>query len=219
MADDRSEIGPVAPPELLAPAGSPEALRAAVAAGADAVYLAGRRFGARHYAANFPDDELRSAVDYAHLHGVRVYVTVNTLVSDAELPDVVRYLLWLYEIGVDAVLVQDTGVAALAREVVPALPLHASTQMAIHNREGVSWAARKGLSRVVPARERTLPEIEGIAEVPGSGVEVFAHGALCYSYSGQCLLSSVIGGRSGNRGMCAKPCRKPYRLVTAGKDG
>ena len=218
MAHDRSEIGPVAPPELLAPAGSPEALRAAVAAGADAVYLAGRRFGARHYAANFSDDELRSAVDYAHLHGVQVYVTVNTLVSDAELPDVVRYLLWLYEIGADAVLVQDTGVAALAREVVPALPLHASTQMTIHNREGASWVAQKGFSRAVPARELSLPEIEGIAEVPGIGVEVFAHGALCYSYSGQCLLSSVIGGRSGNRGMCAQPCRKPYRLVTAGKD-
>ncbi|NLM29054.1 MAG: peptidase U32 [Methanomicrobiales archaeon] len=218
MAHDRSEIGPVAPPELLAPAGSPEALRAAVAAGADAVYLAGRRFGARHYAANFSDDELRSAVDYAHLHGVRVYVTVNTLVSDAELPDVIRYLLWLYEIGADAILVQDTGVAALAREVVPALTLHASTQMTIHNREGASWAARKGFSRVVPARELSLLEIEDIAGVPGIGVEVFAHGALCYGYSGQCLLSSVIGGRSGNRGMCAQPCRKPYRLVTAGKD-
>ncbi|CCJ36971.1 putative protease [Methanoculleus bourgensis MS2] len=218
MPHDYPETGSAASPELLAPAGSPEALAAAVAAGADAVYLAGRRFGARHYAANFSDDELRSAVGYAHLRGVRVYVTVNTLVSDAELPDVVRYLLWLYETGVDAVLVQDTGVAALAREVVPDLPLHASTQMTIHNREGVARAAREGFSRVVPARELTLPEIEDIAEVPGIGIEVFAHGALCYCYSGQCLLSSVIGGRSGNRGMCAQPCRKPYRLVTAEKD-
>ncbi|KLK87451.1 peptidase U32 [Methanoculleus sediminis] len=209
------------PPELLAPAGSPEALAAAVAAGADAVYLAGRRFGARHYAANFSDEELEYAVGYAHLRGVRVYVTVNVLVRDAELPDVARYLLRLYEIGVDAVLVQDIGVAALAREVVPDLPLHASTQMAIHNREGVARTAREGFSRVVLARELTLSEIKGIAEdaeARGIGIEVFAHGALCYCYSGQCLLSSVIGGRSGNRGMCAQPCRKPYRLVTAGTD-
>jgi len=208
-------------PELLAPAGSPEALAAAVAAGADAVYLAGRRFGARHYAANFSDEELRSAVDYAHLRGVRVYVTVNTLIRDAELPDVARYLLWLYESGVDAVLVQDAGVALLARETVPDLPLHASTQMTVHNREGVVRAAREGFSRVVLARELTLAEIEDIAadaEAQGVGIEVFAHGALCYCYSGQCLLSSVIGGRSGNRGMCAQPCRKPYRLVTAGTD-
>ncbi|WP_332450516.1 U32 family peptidase [Methanoculleus sp.] len=208
-------------PELLAPAGSPEALSAAVAAGADAVYLSGRRFGARHFAANFSDEELRSAVDYVHLHGVRVYVTVNILVREAELPDVARYLLWLYETGADAVLVQDAGVASLAREVVPDLPIHASTQMTVHNREGVIRAAREGFSRVVLARELTLPEIEGIAgeaEARGVGIEVFAHGALCYCYSGQCLLSSVIGGRSGNRGMCAQPCRKPYRLVTAGKD-
>jgi len=208
-------------PELLAPAGSPEALAAAVAAGADAVYLAGRRFGARHYAANFSDEELESAVGYAHLRGVRVYVTVNVLVRDAELSDVARYLLHLYEIGVDAVLVQDAGVASLAREIVPDLTLHASTQMAIHNREGVARAAREGFSRVVLARELTLSEIEDIAadaEARGIGIEVFAHGALCYCYSGQCLLSSVIGGRSGNRGMCAQPCRKPYRLVTAGTD-
>ncbi|MCT8337716.1 peptidase U32 [Methanoculleus sp. Afa-1] len=208
-------------PELLAPAGSPEALAAAVAAGADAVYLAGRRFGARYYAANFSDEELRSAVDYAHLRGVGVYVTVNVLVRDAELPDVACYLLWLYETGVDAVLVQDAGVASLAREVVPDLTLHASTQMAIHNREGVARAAREGFSRVVLARELTLAEIEDIAADAGAqgvGIEVFAHGALCYCYSGQCLLSSVIGGRSGNRGMCAQPCRKPYRLVTAGTD-
>jgi putative protease len=208
-------------PELLAPAGSPEALAAAVAAGADAIYLAGRRFGARHYAANFSDEELRSAIDYAHLRGVRVYVTTNILIRDAELPDVVRYLLWLYEIGADAVLVQDAGVAALAREVVPDLPLHASTQMTILNREGVARAAREGFSRVVLARELGLPEIEGIAEdaeARGVGIEVFAHGALCYSYSGQCLLSSVIGGRSGNRGTCAQPCRKAYRLMTGEMD-
>ncbi|MCK8519690.1 DUF3656 domain-containing U32 family peptidase [Methanoculleus sp. 7T] len=212
------EHRPGTSPELLAPAGSPEALAAAVAAGADAVYLAGRRFGARRYAANFSDEELRSAVDYAHIRGVKVYVTVNTLVRDAELPDVVRYLVRLYETGVDAVLVQDIGVASLAREVVPDLPLHASTQMTIHNREGVARAAREGFSRVVLARELTLPEIEDIAEAQGIGIEVFAHGALCYCYSGQCLLSSVIGGRSGNRGMCAQPCRKPYRLMVGEMD-
>ena len=229
MAHDHQEprAEPGAPPargtlpELLAPAGSPEALAAAVAAGADAVYLAGRRFGARHYAANFSDEELQSAIDYAHLRGIRVYVTTNILIKDTELPDVVRYLLWLYEIGADAVLVQDTGVASLAREVVPDLPLHASTQMTIHNREGVARAAREGFSRVVLARELGLPEIEGIAEdaeAQGVGIEVFAHGALCYCYSGQCLLSSVIGGRSGNRGTCAQPCRKPYRLMTGEMD-
>ncbi|WP_243671223.1 U32 family peptidase, partial [Methanoculleus chikugoensis] len=181
--------------------------------------------GARHYAANFSDEELESAVGYAHLHGVRVYVTVNVLVRDAELPPgVARYLLHLYELGVDASWCRTSGVAALAREIVPDLTLHASTQMAIHNREGVARAAREGLSRVVLARELTLAEIEDIAADAeargGIGIEVFAHGgALCYCYSGQCLLSSVIGGgRSGNRGMCAQPCRKPYRLVTAATD-
>lgn len=218
MPYNHSGVYPSTSPELLAPAGSPEALKAAIAAGADAIYLAGRRFGARHYAANFSDDELQAAIDYAHLHGVRIYVTVNTLVSDAELTDVTRYLLWLYEIGVDAVLVQDIGVATIAQEIVPDLPLHASTQMTIHNREGVAQAERKGFSRVVLARELTLAEIEDIIETSEIGIEVFAHGALCYCYSGQCLLSSVIGGRSGNRGMCAQPCRKPYRLVTAEMD-
>ncbi len=208
-------------PELLAPAGSPAAFRAAVAAGADAVYLGGKRFGARRYAPNFTDDEIREAVRYAHAHGIRVYVTVNTLVHDRELADVVEYLLWLSSIGTDAVLVQDTGLAALAREVVPALPLHASTQMTIHNADGVRWAAGQGFSRVVLARELSLAEIRHIAdETQETGVrlEVFGHGALCYSWSGQCLLSSFIGGRSGNRGMCAQPCRKPYTLVTAGTD-
>ena len=134
---------------------------------------------------------------------------------------VAEYLVWLYAAGVDAVLVQDIGVAAMAREIVPALPIHASTQMTIHNTEGVLWAAEQGFSRVVLSRELSLAEIHRIAEKTrhtGTGLEVFAHGALCYSYSGQCLLSSVIGGRSGNRGMCAQPCRKPYTLVTADRD-
>ncbi len=208
-------------PELLAPAGSFDALVAAVAAGADAVYLSGTRFGARRYAANFAEEDLAEAIEYAHLRGVRVYVTVNTLIRDAELADVAAYLLRLYAMGADAVLVQDIGVAAVVREVVPELPLHASTQMTIHNREGVVWAAEHGFSRVVLAREMPLSDIEAItrdARTHGVGLEVFVHGALCYCYSGQCLLSSVIGGRSGNRGMCAQPCRKPYDLLVGKTD-
>ena len=215
--------GPAHPhiPELLAPAGSPEAFHAAVAAGADAVYLSGKRFGARKYASNFSDKEIEDAVRYAHDRDVNVYVTVNTLVHDRELSDVLGYLVWLYSIGVDAVLVQDTGVAMLARRIVPGLVLHASTQMTIHSADGVRWAATKGFRRVVLARELSLEAVSSIAEATketGVGLEVFAHGALCYSYSGQCLLSSVIGGRSGNRGMCAQPCRKPYALVTGNTD-
>jgi U32 family peptidase len=205
-------------PELLAPAGSPEALKAAIAAGADAVYLSGKRFGARKFAANFDERELKEAVDYTHLRRVKVYVTVNTLVRDDELPEVARYLLWLYEIGVDAVLVQDVGVAALARRMVPDMDLHASTQMTIHSRAGAVWAERLGMKRVVLAREVSLQEAEEIARGLNIGLEVFVHGALCYCYSGQCLLSSVIGGRSGNRGMCAQPCRKPYVLLRGEKD-
>lgn len=203
-------------PELLAPAGSMEALKAAVAAGADAVYLGGTRFSARRFAANFDDDALREAVDYAHVRGVAVHVTVNTLVHDAELPALADYLLFLSEIGVDAVLVQDVGVLRLARTLVPHLVVHASTQMTITTAEGVRWAAEAGCSRVVLAREVSLAEIEAMRPVlakTGCELEVFLHGALCYAYSGQCLLSSVIGGRSGNRGACAQPCRKPYALM------
>ncbi len=208
-------------PELLAPAGSMESLKAAVNAGADAVYLAGKQFGARHYAANFNNADLKEAVNYAHLRGVKVYVTVNTLIKDHELPDLAKYLLFLYENGVDAILVQDIGAARIAKEIVPDLALHASTQMTIHNAEGVKWAGEFGFKRVVLAREMKLAEIEEISENIGSEqieLEIFAHGALCYSYSGQCLLSSFIGGRSGNRGMCAQPCRKPYDLISGEKD-
>jgi len=208
-------------PELLAPAGSPEAFKAAVAAGADAVYLGGKQFGARSSAPNFTDAEIEEAITYAHRRDVRVYVTINTLIHDRELEQVAEYLIWLYSVGADAVLIQDTGVAALARTIVPLLPLHASTQMTLHTTESVRWAAEQGFSRVVLARELSLEEISRIARETGKygiGLEVFAHGALCYSYSGQCLLSSVIGGRSGNRGMCAQPCRKSYSLVTAETD-
>ncbi len=205
-------------PELLAPAGSEEALIAAINAGADAVYLGGSRFGARQFAANFDEAALIRSVARAHAQNVAVYVTVNILTHDRELVDVARYLLMLYRAGVDAVLVQDFGVAALARWLVPDLPLHASTQMTIYTIEGVRWAAAHGFSRVVLARELSLAEVTAIATAAEEehldiGVEVFLHGALCYSYSGQCLLSSVIGGRSGNRGSCAQPCRKPYTLL------
>jgi putative protease len=212
---------PVRIPELLAPAGSREALQAAVAAGADAVYLGGIRFGARKFAQNFSEEELAAAVDYAHSRGVKVYVTVNTLLRDRELEDAAGFFVALYRMGVDALLVQDPGLVELARTIVPGLELHASTQMTILTREGVQWAKEHGLSRVVLARELSLDEIRRISgDLNGAipGLEVFVHGALCYSYSGQCLLSSVIGGRSGNRGMCAQPCRKPYRLVEADTD-
>ncbi len=203
-------------PELLAPAGSPEALRSAIAAGADAVYLGGKRFGARKFATNFNESAIAEAIDYAHLRGVRVYVVVNTLVREDELSDAAEYLIRLYEMGTDAVLLQDLGVAVLAGLLVPELERHASTQMTIHNREGVLYAARAGFKRAVLAREVTLDEIkkwESGSKASGLGLEVFVHGALCYCYSGQCLLSSAIGGRSGNRGMCAQPCRKPYVLL------
>ncbi|MDE2546504.1 MAG: U32 family peptidase [Methanocorpusculum sp.] len=206
-------------PELLAPAGSPEALKAAVAAGADAVYLGGKAFGARRYAANFDRAELSQAVLYAHTNGVKVYVTVNTLATDDELPGIAEYLTFLSETGVDAVLVQDQGILSIAREVVPDLPLHASTQMTIHNTAGIRFAAEHGISRVVLARELPLEDVAaigGVAKEYGIELEVFCHGAICYAYSGQCLLSSVIGGRSGNRGMCAQPCRKPYTLLADG---
>lgn len=203
-------------PELLAPAGSREAFEAAIAAGADAVYLSGTRFGARAYAANFEDMALRTAIQDAHSRGIRVYVTVNTLVSDEELKTVGEYLIFLYTIGVDAILVQDHGVLSLARYLVPALPLHASTQMTIHSVEGVRYAAEHGISRVVLARELPIDEVREINSVAKGlnvGIELFAHGALCMGYSGQCLLSSVIGGRSGNRGRCAQPCRRKYMPV------
>lgn len=207
-------------PELLAPAGSPEALKAAVYAGCDAVYLGGRMYGARAYASNFDNAGIEQAVAFAHSHGVKVYVTVNTLLRDADLKEAADYLRFLSEADVDAVLIQDVGLLSLAREIVPDLPLHASTQMTIMNRAGVEFAAENGISRVVLAREVTLAdaaELVRVGEELGVGIEIFAHGALCYSYSGQCLFSSAIGGRSGNQGMCAQPCRKPYTLLADGE--
>ena len=195
--------------EILAPAGNREALDRAVAAGADAVYLGYAAFSARAGAGNFDEAALREAVSFAHLRHVRVYVTVNTLVKDAELPEVLDVLRLLNELRVDGVLVQDLGVLRLARACFPDLPIHASTQMAIHNATGVRWCGEQGIRRVVLARECSLEEIR-LAARQGVEIEVFGHGAQCVAVSGQCLFSSMIGGRSGNRGRCAQPCRLTY---------
>ena len=203
--------------ELLSPAGNREAFDAAIACGADAVYLGYTAFGARSYAGNFDEDGLRSAVEYAHERNRKVYVTVNTLVKEKELPELKRVLKVLENLHIDAVLVQDLGVVKLILEHYPALALHASTQMTVHNRQGALTLKKLGFSRVVPARECSLNEITEIVSV-GIETEVFGHGALCVSVSGQCLLSSMIGGRSGNRGKCAQPCRMLYR-VNGGQPG
>ena len=195
--------------ENLAPAGNREALDRAVAAGADAVYLGYAAFSARAGAGNFDEDALREAVHFAHLHHVHVHVTVNTLIKDGELSGVMEVLRLLNEVRVDAVLVQDLGVMHLARTCFPDLPIHASTQMALHNAAGVEFVKRHGLTRAVLARECSLAEIRKAADV-GIEIEVFGHGAQCVAVSGQCLFSSMIGGRSGNRGRCAQPCRLPY---------
>lgn len=204
--------------ELLAPAGNFDALRAAVNAGADAVYLAGSSFGARAYAENFSQDNILDAVKFAHLHGVAVHVTTNTILADDELENFAEYVKFLRRANVDALLVQDLGAAKIIKTIAPEIPLHASTQMTIHNLDGVKFLADLGFSRVVLARELTLAEIETIAQNSPIEIEIFAHGALCVCFSGQCLMSSMIGGRSGNRGRCAQPCRLPYSLVDANGD-
>ncbi|MCZ7372351.1 MAG: DUF3656 domain-containing protein, partial [Candidatus Methanoperedens sp.] len=184
---------------------------AAVENGADAVYFGGTLFSARQYASNFNREELEWAIDYAHERGVRAYVTVNTLIKDSELDKAYDYLHFLCKAGADAVIVQDMGILKLLREQLPQLPVHASTQMTIHNVEGMKFLQDMGVKRVVLARELSLVEIKRIKAETGIEIETFIHGALCFSYSGQCLLSSMIGGRSGNRGYCAQPCRKKYR--------
>jgi len=200
-------------PELLAPAGNWESLVAAVENGADAVYLGGKMFNARQSAGNFDNDELARAVDFAHVRGVKVYVTVNILLDERELPEAAEFLHFLQRCGTDAAIVQDLGLARLARRVIPELPLHASTQMTVHNLPAALLLKEAGVSRVVPARELSLAALKEIAQRGGVEVEVFIHGALCVCYSGQCLMSSLIGGRSGNRGRCAQPCRLRYVLV------
>ena len=201
--------------ELLAPAGSFDALKAAVNAGADAVYLAGENFGARAYAENFSRETLIDAVKFAHLRGVSVHVTTNTILADDELDNFADYVKFLRKANVDALLVQDLGAVEIIRQVAPDMPLHASTQMTIHNLEGAKFLGELGFGRVVLSRELSLTEIENIAKNSQIETEIFIHGALCVCYSGQCLMSSLIGARSGNRGRCAQPCRLPYKLVDA----
>lgn len=199
--------------ELLAPVGSYEALIAAVQNGADAVYLGGKKFGARQYASNFDEDVLIEAVDYCHIRGVKVYVTVNTLTANEEFKEFMEYIRFLYNIDVDAVIIQDLGALKAIRESFPDFEVHASTQMTIHNLDGIKLLKDLGVKRTVVAREMKLEDIQYIKENSDMEIEVFIHGALCICYSGQCLMSSLIGGRSGNRGRCAQPCRLPYKLV------
>lgn len=199
--------------ELLAPAGSMETFRAVINAGADAVYLGGGRFGARAYADNFTEEELLSAIDYAHIHGRKVYLTVNTLFKERELTeDLYSYLLPYYKQGLDAVIIQDMGAFQMVREAFPGLSIHTSTQMTVTNRYGAAMMKEMGADRVVTAREMSLTEIRDIRDHVDIEIESFVHGALCYCYSGQCLLSSMLGGRSGNRGRCAQPCRLSYEV-------
>ena len=196
--------------ELLSPAGSLDALRAAVCNGADAVYFGSENFNARRSAKNFTLDELPETVRYCHVRGVKVYLTLNTLVSDREMRAAAQTITAAARAGVDAFIVQDFGVVSLCRQIAPSVPLHASTQMSIHSLEGVKQAAAMGITRVVLARELSKENIAFICRNSPVEIEVFVHGALCMCHSGQCYMSSVIGRRSGNRGQCAQPCRLPY---------
>ena len=198
--------------ELLAPAGSYESMMAAYKAGADAVYIGGTKFGARAFADNLDTERMKEAIDYAHLRGKKLYLTVNTLIKEKEIEEVYEYLLPFYREGLDAVIVQDFGVFQLVREEFPDMDLHASTQMTVTGVRGAAWLKERGASRVVTARELSIEEIRRIHQQVPVEIESFVHGALCFCYSGQCLLSSMIGGRSGNRGRCAQPCRLPYQL-------
>lgn len=204
-------------PEILAPAGSIEALKAAVHAGCDAVYIGGSRFGARAYAENPGEEEMLSAIRYCHLHGVKIYMTVNTLLKNAELEGLYEFLAPFYEAGLDAVLVQDMGVLSLVNEWFPDLAIHASTQMTITQGKTADFLKPYHVTRIVPARELTLRELRQMRQDTDVEIEVFVHGALCYCYSGQCLFSSMLGGRSGNRGRCAQPCRQLYQWQGKGK--
>ena len=197
--------------ELLAPAGSYEGLQAVVKAGADAVYIGGSMFGARAYANNPQQEEMLEAIDYAHIHGKQIYLTVNTLLKNKELyGQLYDYLAPYYQQGIDAVIVQDLGVLSFLKKEFPNLPIHASTQMAVTGAKGAGLLKEAGVSRIVTARELSLKEIHEIYQETGIEIESFVHGALCYCYSGMCLFSSMLGGRSGNRGRCAQPCRLPY---------
>lgn len=204
--------------ELLAPAGSFETFKAVIEAGADAVYVGGNKFGARAYANNFDTEQLVEAIDYAHLRGRKVFLTVNTLLKNNEIDKLYDYLLPFYEAGLDAVLVQDFGVLNFIHNAFPDMPIHTSTQMTVTCEEGAMLLKDYGVERIVMAREVSLEEMKTIHEATGLEIEAFVHGALCYSYSGQCLFSSMLGGRSGNRGRCAQPCRLPYKVLDSFKN-
>lgn len=199
--------------ELLAPAGDFSCLKAAIEAGCDAVYIGGKLFGARAFSSNFTDDEIIKAINYAHLFGVKVYVTTNTLIYDKEVERFLEYISFLHKNNVDAVIIQDLGMLDLVRQTFPNLEVHASTQMHIHNLDGASFMKKLGVKRVVLARETSISKIKEIKEKTNIDIEIFIHGALCVSYSGQCLMSSLIGNRSGNRGTCAGSCRQSYSIV------
>ncbi len=202
-------------PELLSPAGSFEALRAAIDGGADAVYMGGASFNARINAKNFTEDDMREAVSLAHAYGVKLYQTVNTMIFDRERDDLLRAAEISAKLGIDAFIVSDLGVAGLLREYLPDVPLHASTQMSVHNTDGARLLEKYGFTRVVPARELSREDIKTLVNGTSLEIETFIHGALCVSHSGQCLFSSLVGGRSGNRGLCAQPCRLPYACSDA----
>lgn len=202
--------------ELLAPAGDFSCLTAAFHAGADAVYLAGKSFGARAFAGNFTTEELVEALDYAHLFSKKIYLTLNTLIKEKEFGSIAGYLTPFYEHGLDGVIIQDPGLIPYFKREFPLLELHASTQMTVSNYRSALWLKEQGILRVVPARELSLKELREIKEKAGVEVETFIHGAMCYCYSGQCLFSSFLGGRSGNRGRCAQPCRLPYKVWEKG---
>lgn len=199
-------------PELLAPVGNIEVLKAAVFAGADAVYLGGKEFNARLNAENFSREELTDVIEYCHLFNKKVYVTINILIKDKEIKDVLEYIQYLYSINVDAIIIQDMGLFFLIKKIFSSLPIHSSTQMFIHSIYGVQLLENLGFERTVLARELTGKEIKNIVNKSKSEIKIFNHGAMCICYSGQCLMSSMIGGRSGNRGCCAQPCRKNYEL-------
>lgn len=198
--------------ELLAPAGNMQALKAAIHAGCDAVYMGGKSFGARNYADNFDKDELVEAINYAHLYDVKIYITVNTIIYESEVKSFMEYIEFLVSNNVDALIMQDLGMIDLVRKTYKNLEIHASTQMNIHSLDGIKFAEKLGIDRVVLARETTIEQIKKIKENSDMPLEVFGHGALCVCYSGQCLMSYLIGKRSGNRGTCAGPCRKKYKL-------
>ena len=204
-------------PELLAPVGNKECLDAAIMAGCDAIYLSGKKYGARVFATNFSDAEIVDAINYAHLYGVKVYVTVNTIIYEEEVDDFISYVEFLHKNNVDAIIMQDIGMIDLVRKVFPNLEIHVSTQGHVHNIEGVKFFEKLGIKRVVLARETSLSDIKKIKEECSTHIEAFVHGALCISYSGECLMSSLIGGRSGNRGACCGSCRLPYDLISNNK--